>query len=136
MHTKTIQVTAENAKTRRRRLVEIQPVLRAWLAVGGVLPLRDVNQRMRAFTALLRELRTPVPWLHNVTRHSFVSYRLAACQSSARVALEAGHSEQMLFQHYRELVTEQAAAEFWDLTPERAAALCAASPENQQIKTP
>ena len=89
--------------------------------------MRDVNDRMRKFTALLRELPTPVPWPHNATRHSFVSYHLSHFQSAAKTALEAGHSEAMLFGHYRELVTEQDAAEFWSLTPEKAAAICAAS---------
>ena len=31
--------------------------------------------------------------------------------------VEAGHSEQMLFAHYRELVTKEAAAEFWAIVP-------------------
>jgi site-specific recombinase XerD len=34
-----IEVTAAKAKTRRRRLVPIQPALRAWLDLGGRLPL-------------------------------------------------------------------------------------------------
>jgi integrase len=38
-----IEVTARKAKTRRRRLVEIQPVLRAWLDLGGVLPLQRIR---------------------------------------------------------------------------------------------
>lgn len=38
-----IDVTAAKSKTRRRRLVTIAPALAAWLALGGVLPLGDVN---------------------------------------------------------------------------------------------
>lgn len=114
---RSIQVRAENAKTRRRRLVLIAPVLRSWLALGGELPLRDVNDRMRKFTAAVKA--QGVPWPHNVTRHSFVSYHLAHGESAAKTALQAGHSEAMLFQHYREIVTPEAAAEFWALTPDK-----------------
>lgn len=32
-------------------------------------------------------------------------------------ALKARHSEQMLFAHYHDLVTPEAAAEFWSITP-------------------
>jgi site-specific recombinase XerD len=107
-----IEVTAQAAKTRRRRLVVIRDNLKAWLALGGRLPLRDVNNRMRLFVKA-----AGVPWPHNVTRHSFVSYHLAAFESAAKTALEAGHSEAMLFQHYRAVVTPQDAADFWSIKP-------------------
>jgi integrase len=107
-----IEVTARKAKTRRRRLVEIQPCLRAWLAVGGTLPLRQVNNRVRALTSALA-----VPWPKNAPRHSFCSYHLAKYQSAAKTALEAGHTEQMLFAHYRALVTPAQAEEFFSILP-------------------
>ena len=103
-----IEVTAAKAKTRRRRLVEIQPVLRAWLDLGGVLPLTQVNNRLSRITRL-----AGVPWPHNACRHSFVSYHLAKFGSAGKTALEAGHTEQMLFAHYREIVTREAAEAFW-----------------------
>jgi hypothetical protein len=90
--------------------------LRAWLALGGALPLHDVNNRMRWFTAGLRE-KHGIAWPRNVTRHCFVSYHLAGFQNAGKTALEAGHSEQMLFAHYRELVTPEAAAEYWNILP-------------------
>jgi hypothetical protein len=61
-----------------------------------------------------------VNWPQNVTRHSFVSYHLAQFQNAGKTALEAGHSEQMLFNHYRELVTSDEAAAFWAITPQTA----------------
>lgn len=115
-----IEVPARVAKTRRRRLVKIQPVLDAWLALGGVLPLRDLNTRLARVGAL-----AGVAWSRGVTRHSFCSYHLAQFGNAGKTALEAGHSEAMLFGHYRELVTEQDAGEFWSLTPERAAEITA-----------
>jgi hypothetical protein len=40
-------------------------------------------------------------------------------QDTARVALEAGNSPQMLFQHYRELVTRTAARAWFNIAPKR-----------------
>lgn len=42
-------------------------------------------------------------WKKNALRHSYISYRLAVIHDVAKVALEAGNSSQIIFQHYREL---------------------------------
>lgn len=109
-----IEVTAAKAKTRRRRLVTIQPALASWLEAtgkrGAVLPLTQSNNRLCEAVK-----RAAVPWGKSVTRHTFVSYHLAQFGSAARTALEAGHSEQILFNHYRELVTPAASQEFWGI---------------------
>ena len=107
-----IEVPAAKSKTRRRRLVDIQPNLRAWLALGGELrPMSDY----RTIRPVLKA--SNVAWHHNVTRHSFVSYHLAEFQNAAKTALQAGHTEEMTFRHYRELVTPDQAHEFWSLRP-------------------
>jgi hypothetical protein len=111
-----IEVTAAKAKTRKRRLVSVQPNLSAWLALGGELPIRDQSNRWRWFTDALLE-KTGVPWPKNVTRHTFVSYYLAKFQNAAKAALEAGHTEQMLFANYREITTREAAEQFWAIVP-------------------
>jgi integrase len=107
-----IEVTAAKSKTRQRRLVTIQPNLRAWIALGGSVEFGDYGNRTRLFYKA-----TGLEWPHNVTRHSFVSYHLAAFQNAGKTALEAGHTEQMTFAHYRALVTPDAAAEFWKISP-------------------
>jgi integrase len=108
-----IEVPAVKSKTRARRLVTIQPNLRAWLDLGG--ELRAVgDMTVRAVIRLSK-----VTWSHNVTRHSFVSYHLAQFNNAGKTALEAGHTEQMLFKHYRALVTPAAAAEFWAILPKK-----------------
>ena len=56
-------------------------------------------------------------WKHNALRHSFISYRVAETQDVAKVSLEAGNSPQMIFQHYRELVTEKSAKEWFSIVP-------------------
>jgi len=59
----------------------------------------------------------PFAWKHNALRHSFISYRLAAVQNTAQVALEAGNSPQMILKHHRELVRPKGAKEWFAITP-------------------
>jgi hypothetical protein len=56
-------------------------------------------------------------WKHNALRHSFISYRVAQTQNVAQVALEAGNTPQMIFQHYRELVRQTEAKKWFSLVP-------------------
>lgn len=111
-----IRLTALQTKGRRRRLVRIKPALRSWLALrkpGKKLVICKDHQK------LSRQLRVKFgTWPRDVLRHSYVSYELAASRDIQGTALEAGHSVDILFRHYREVVTEKQAAEFWALTPE------------------
>ena len=59
-------------------------------------------------------------WKANALRHSFISYRIAEIQDVNRVALEAGNSPRMIFQHYRELRTPADAQTWFALVPEHA----------------
>ncbi len=108
-----IEVTAAKAKTRRRRLVSITPNLRAWLALGPELPVGRTSGLAKKVATLAE-----CGWPTNVTRHSFCSYHLSKFGSAARTALEAGHTETMLFNHYREVVTREAAEEFFAIVPD------------------
>ena len=106
-----IDVCAVKSKTRTRRLVTIQPALAAWLkATPETYLVTD-----KRFTSFVRSL--PFPWPQNVARHSFVSYHLAEFDSPGKTALEAGHSEAMLFRIYREIVTKDQAHAFWAIRP-------------------
>ena len=106
-----IEITAAKSKTRRHRFVMIQDNLAAWLALEADIP-GDLEKRIT-----LVWQKAGVPWPRNVTRHSFCSYHLARWENAARTALQAGHSEQMLFSHYHDLVTPEAAAEYWAILP-------------------
>jgi hypothetical protein len=57
-------------------------------------------------------------WPNNGLRHSFASYHLAHLGDAARLALELGHTNQeLLFRHYRELVTPDQAEKYWSIRP-------------------
>lgn len=108
-----VEVRSENAKSRKRRLVKVSDNLRAWLALPGELPLSNVVKRLRQVRDAAK-----VPWPHDATRHSFASYHLAMYRDAAATAHELGHhNQQMLFAHYRELVTAEAAEAFWKIKP-------------------
>lgn len=49
----------------------------------------------------------------NAARHSFVSYHLALFQDVAKTELQAGHDRAVLFEHYRELVTQEDARRYF-----------------------
>ncbi len=125
-----IEVGRDKSKTATRRLVPICPALGEWLephakGSGPIFP--DIKNEHR-FTKLFQAARHTlndekgeprVALVHNGLRHSFCSYRMAEAKSAAQVALEAGNSPKMLFEHYRELVTEDEAKEWFSLTPNR-----------------
>jgi len=112
-----ILVAAEKAKTAQRRIVPILPNLAAWLAPhrghsGRICP----HERMTApMGALAKD--TGIVWPNNDLRHSFGSYRLAQIKNAAQVSLEMGNSPQMVFAHYREVVTEKQAGRWFGIVP-------------------
>ena len=106
-----IEVPASKSKTRSRRLVEIQPALAAWLAKGGAL--RPISPN--CIRATIRASGVAVG--PNSLRQSFVSYHLAAFESPGKTALQSGHSEGVLFRHYRAVVSRADALRFWSIRP-------------------
>jgi integrase len=93
--------------------VSISPNLKQWLALGGDLPLTNKRKRLARVLKIAQ-----LKWQPDIMRHSFASYHLAYHQSADKTALELGHRDsKMLFAHYRELVTKEAAQSYWDIRP-------------------
>jgi integrase len=112
-----IEVAAHKAKTAQRRLVPISANLSQWIQphadnFGLVCKLSTINQKASDFAK-----RLEIEWPHNGLRHSYASYRLAHCKNAGEVALEMGNSPQMIFRHYRELVTSADSAKWWSISP-------------------
>jgi hypothetical protein len=61
--------------------------------------------------------RAGIPWMANVLRHSYATYRLSILPDAARVALEMGNSPAKLFTNYRELDRENHAPEWFAISP-------------------
>jgi integrase len=108
-----IEISAANAKCRKRRLVNVMPNLKEWVKVSPKTPLK--NKRRRKL-ALIKA--ADISWSHDIMRHSYASYHLAHFCSADKTALEMGHRDtNMLFRHYRQLVTREAAEAFWAIRP-------------------
>jgi hypothetical protein len=67
-----------------------------------------------------RSITAKFVWKHNGLRHSFCSYRLASIKNATQVALAAGNSPQMIFAHYRQVVTESEEAKWFSVFPQPA----------------
>jgi integrase len=113
-----IEVKAKKAKSARRRLVEMQPNLREWLRPYAEMTGAVVPEGARGKLDRVRKAASLASWPQNGLRHSFASYRLAACHDAPRVAGGLGHtSPQMLYSTYRELVLPEEAERYWKLVP-------------------
>jgi integrase len=110
-----ITVDASKAKTRQRRLVPMSDNLKLWLEPckqdSGPVCL---HQRPQQAAAALCE---GFVWAMNGLRHSCISYRLAVLHDTARVALESGNSPEVIFGHYRELVTPEEGKAWYEVKP-------------------
>jgi integrase len=110
---KLLTIDAAASKVRHRRLVNLHPACVAWLKLGGELPSL-VNHRRRM--DMLKKTAEIYEWPHDVLRHTAASHLVAL--HGARTAAEIlGHSETMLFKHYRELVRPEETKRFWNILP-------------------
>ena len=112
-----VTVAYGTAKTKRRRTVPMSANLRAWLeplaqADGPVVALADLTIRQKRIKPA-RERCKLTRWPHDCMRHSAVTYWLEMEQDDAKVALWAGHSQQVLHEHYKGLVSDPAHAKQW-----------------------
>lgn len=114
-----IVASAKKRGTPSRRIVPILPNLAKWLAPYANKTGQVWKEDAVSFSAAKQDTATAaeVEWRHNALRHSFISYRLAAIKDTAEVALEAGNSPQMIFRHYRELVTPAEATAYFSIAP-------------------
>jgi integrase len=118
-----LDIPPEISKTRKRRIIPIQPALDAWLApfygrAGLVLPISNIQYKVRRF---LEESDAPGlsdDWGRNWLRQSFCSYRLAQTGKVLETSQEDGHSAYVLERVYMKRSTPEAAGEFFALSPE------------------
>jgi hypothetical protein len=114
-----IEVGKERARGAARRLAPIPPNLVRWLTYaaitsGKVFPYSRRNlDEIQAGTAAAAE----VGWKDNALRHSFISYRVAQTSDVPRVSLESGTSPGRIFKHYRTLVGEMDARQWFIIAP-------------------
>jgi integrase len=118
LDTMQIEVRARHSKTRRYRLVPIQPNLHDWLMQprgnkGSVYYSR------RKFREAYKAAGID-EWKMDILRHSYGTYRLPIIKSADALALEMGNSPDVIFRHYRRPVSEATALAYFAITPHTA----------------
>lgn len=115
LNAKRIRVIPETAKKRRQRYVDISDNLVEWL-----LPHRQESGLVffsRGAFEYIR-LKGNIRWAGDICRHSFGSYHLAMHDNAALTSLQMGHQgTDVLFEHYRDIVTREDAKAFWSIRP-------------------
>jgi len=116
----TVRVLPEVAKTRRARIVDLQPNASEWLAryrrdIGPIAPPFSTYRRALARTLKRAAVRIPFDGL----RHTFATFHVAEFRDAPRTAFQLGHgvSTAVLTAHYRGLATRDEAARFWKIMP-------------------
>lgn len=117
---RTIRIDASLAKTRQRRVVEIGDALAAYLAPYAKRrgPVVDMNaQEFRKHWEACRRDAGVTPWPHDVMRHSYATYHLAAFNDIGTLSLQMGNSPQVIHSAYKGLISKADAERFWALRP-------------------
>ncbi len=114
-------VGSSRAKTRESRFVTLTDNANEWLSrypiQGEVCPGGII--KAQATLTIVSKASGVNPWPRDVMRHSFASYHLALHKDASKTAHELGHrrDQQMLFRHYRALVSSEAAVRYFSIVP-------------------
>lgn len=113
LNTGNIRIPASISKTSEDRDVDITPNLRRWLEAYEGAPIVPTN-----FSRLVKRFRKSMRLSHDETRHSFISYHVAAYRSIGDASLQAGNSEYIVRKHYKKLHSRDEGAVFFSIVPD------------------
>jgi integrase len=118
-----VEIKAQKAKTRSRRLVEVCPALAAWLEpyreFSGAIFARSKDMFHETFGRLRDSLK--IQARRNGLRHAFCTYHFAAHANENLTAAQAGNSPAMIHAHYKGLATKAEAEKWFNVIPPGAA---------------
>lgn len=112
-----IEIRADQSKTNARRLIEMEPNLKLWLAPyrnsrGPICVRRRPGEKLHEIAKSIG-----IEWTPDVMRHSFISYAVALKNEIGSVALRAGNSEGIIKRHYLKRVTAEEGRAFFAIAP-------------------
>jgi integrase len=120
---KHIEVRAEVSKSRRRRIIDMEEPLVAWLnyyiqrggsTQGDVVSKTNLRNRLRK----IRSNASLNKWHQDVMRHTYASFWLAKNSDINRLTLYMGHeTTAMLWKHYHKAVKKKEAEDYWNIKP-------------------
>ncbi|WP_438480870.1 tyrosine-type recombinase/integrase [Oleiharenicola lentus] len=111
-----LKLPAEITKTKRARLVQLQPNLVAWLKR---FPLNKFPIICANFRKLHIGVRKQFALEHDVLRHTYCSMLVGKYRSVSDAALQAGNSEGVIWSNYLNLTPQKEAEKFWDIIPKK-----------------
>ena len=124
MNQKSIRVTPATAKRRRQRFVSMSDNLVAWLTPYAQPsgPISPANITIRRDRKEVLKAAKVDRWIPDGLRHSYGTYHLAAYADANKTAMEMGHrgNADLVYQHYRKLVTQEEALKYWEIRPDGA----------------
>ena len=105
-----IRIPPSVSKVKRARQIKIRPNLAQWLKrfPGPIVPIN--------FDREVREVRKKFNLSHDVLRHTFISALVMAEGSFAEAAIESGHSERIIRDHYFGAMRKDDAKQFWAIS--------------------
>jgi integrase len=127
-----ILIRSEVAKNHRRRIIEIEPNLAAWLRIckssGAVTPAKNLRSRLRkirwnaaeslASRATADAAAHLYRWTQDIMRHSFASYWLALHGDINKLTIMMGHANAtMLWKHYHKAAKKTDAEKYSKIGP-------------------
>lgn len=120
-HSQCIILSSDITKTSRRRVVDAEPVLTAWMELLSPLRKPDayLAKRISFYNSTQKQmLRQAVGDLKaNAFRHSYASYHLALHNDVAKTSRYCGHSQDILQTVYYQAVTKDAARAWFGCFP-------------------
>ncbi len=110
-------VQARQSKTRKRRVVTIQPNLARWFALANHEEGFVWNKGQNAFHDAIARLAAAaeVGMKSNIFRRTFASYHFAKFKNENLTAAEMGNSPKVVYEHYRAVATAEMAKLFWNI---------------------
>ena len=114
LETGVIHIEPEVSKVRMKRLITIQPNLKAWLQA---YPLNRHSLIPKNMTALHRAIFKEFELSHDILRHTYISMFVGKFRSIAEAALQAGNSEEIIRRHYLDLKSPNEAELFFSIYP-------------------
>ena len=112
------QTVAVEGKTRRRRIVHLEPRAAALLAgcVTKTGPVTPHLSTLRRFRMKVRQALGMAKFPQDLFRHTFASYALALYGDVGKVSTSMGNSSGVLLRHYHTPITQRDSALFWSLS--------------------
>lgn len=131
-----IRVAGGKLRRSLKRSVPIPPVLATWLQQ---YPFKGLPAGWDRKLKILKGATQARNWAQDVIRHTSITFQAERDRDEALTAYNNGTSKQMMDAHYRDLVDDdQMIAEFWNLTPMKAAEtkLAVKLPTRQRVDWP